>query len=79
MERADAAGNADWVYLGVADGVFNILFWLKAFWGFFPDDGSSTDRLPDSPFFRDFEGQRVLLGGRATTTMTGELRHVSWK
>ena len=26
-----------------------------------------------------FEGQRVLLGGRATTTMTGELRHVSWK
>ena len=60
MERAEAAGNADWVYLGVADGVFNILFWLKAFWGFFPDDGSSTDRLPDSPFFRDFEGQRVL-------------------
>ena len=28
MERAEAAGNADWVYIGMADGVFNILFWL---------------------------------------------------
>ena len=60
MERAEASGNEDWIYIGVTDGVFNILHWLKAFWGFFPNGGSSLERLPNSPFFRDFEGQRVL-------------------
>ena len=60
MERPEAAGNEDWVLLGVADGVFNILMWLSAFWGFFPKDGSSAPRPADSPFFRDCDGHRCL-------------------
>lgn len=61
LERAEAAGNEDWVYLGVADEeVFNILFWIRAFWGFFPNDGSSPPRPPNSPFFRDVDRVRPL-------------------
>ena len=60
MERAEASGNEDWIILGVADGVFNILMWLSAFWAFFPSDGSSPPRPPNSPFFRDVDRERCL-------------------
>ena len=60
MERAEAAGNEDWIIIGVADGVFNVLLWLSAFWAFFPNDGSSPPRPANSPFFRDVDGERCL-------------------
>ena len=60
IERPEAAGNDDWIYIGNVDGTFSILLWLSRFWAFFPADGSSPPRPPDSPFFRDSERQRVL-------------------
>ena len=60
VERPEASGNEDWIYIGNVDGPFSILLWLSRFWAFFPADGSSPPRPPDSPFFRDQDGERVL-------------------
>ena len=58
MERT--AGNDDWIFIGDVPGVFSVLTWLSRFWAFFPADGTSPPRPPDSPFFRDSNGERVL-------------------
>ena len=59
MERSDAP-EGDWVFIGEAEGPFSVVTWLSRFWSFFPADGSSPPRPPDSPFFRDSNGERVL-------------------
>ena len=60
VERPEAAGNEDWIFIGNVEGLFSILLWLSRFWSFFPADGSSPPRPADSPFFRDHDGERVL-------------------
>ena len=60
IERPEAAGNEDWIYIGDVEGPFSILLWLSRFWAFFPADGTSPPRPRDSPFFRDQERERVL-------------------
>ena len=59
MERSDAP-DGDWVFIGDVEGLFSVVNWLSRFWSFFPADGSSPPRPPDSPFFRDAGGERVL-------------------
>ena len=34
MERPEASGNNDEIYVGRAEGVFDIMLWLSRFWGF---------------------------------------------
>ena len=59
MERPEAAGNQDWVVIGrAADPPFDIFRWLHLFWKLMPS--SADPRPPDSPFFRDRQGRRVL-------------------
>ena len=59
MERPEAAGNQDWVVIGRApDPPFDIFWWLHLFWKLMPS--SADPRPPDSPFFRDRQGKRVL-------------------
>ena len=60
IERPEAAGNEDWIYIGDVEGPFSVLMWLSRFWAFFPADGTSPPRPRDSPFFRDHERERVL-------------------
>ena len=63
MERPEAAGNQDWTFVGDADAPFSIIRWLHLFWTRVP--ASADSRGPDSPFFRDHEGQRVLTYAQA--------------
>ena len=65
IERPEAAGNEDWIFIGDVDGPFSVLTWLSRFWAFFPADSSSPPRPLDSPFFRDSERERVLTYSRA--------------
>ena len=58
MERPEAAGNQDWTHVGDADAPFSIIMWLHLFWVHMP--ATADPRTPDSPFFRDHEGRRVL-------------------
>ena len=57
MERPQAAGNNDEIYVGQTEGVFDILLWLSRFWAFFPGGSHGS---PSEPFFRDSERLRVL-------------------
>ena len=60
MERPEASGGEDWIFIGNVEGPFSVLAWLSRFWSFFPADGSSPPRPADSPFFRDGDRARVL-------------------
>ena len=62
MERAEAAGNEDWVLIGNVEGLFSILTWISRFWNFFPADGLLPPRSPEDPFFSDDDS-----GGRPLT------------
>ena len=57
IERPEAAGGNDEIYVGQAEGVFDVLTWLSRFWGFFP---GGSHGAPSDPFFRDRDRSRVL-------------------
>jgi len=61
MERPEAAGNEDWVYIGnVDDPQFSIFLWMRRLFQF-----HGGPRLADSPFFLDENMARVLTYGSA--------------
>ena len=66
MERAEAAGNEDWIIIGEVgsdvdpSGVFSVMAWVKAL---FALHGGARAR--DSPFFVDENRERALLYGSA--------------
>ena len=55
MERPEASGNEDWVYVGDASGEFSILAWVARLFAF-----HGGARAPDSPFFLDADRVRAL-------------------
>ena len=60
MERPEAAGNEDWVFIGDAPGVFSIFYWIRRLYAF-----HGGPRAPDSPFFVDSDRVRALTYSRA--------------
>jgi len=62
MERPEAAGNDDWVYIGNVDHdpQFSIFVWMRRLFQF-----HGAARLPGSPFFLDEHMSRVLTYGSA--------------
>jgi len=61
MERPEAAGNEDWVYIGnVDDQLFSVFHWLQKVFAF-----HAGARDPNSPFFVDDNMSRCLTYGNA--------------
>ena len=63
MERPEASGNQDWTFVGDAAPPFSVIHWLHLFWIRMPL--SAEPRTPESPFFRDHSGERVLTYSQA--------------
>ena len=77
IERPEASGGEDWIFIGDVDGPFSVLAWLSRFWAFFPSDDASLPRPSDSPFFRDSARDRVLTYSHAINDVRGLFARVA--
>jgi hypothetical protein len=57
MQRPEAQGDGDWVWIGESEGDTNIMFWLKLYFSFF----QGVNRDPLEPFFQARDRRRGLL------------------
>ena len=73
MERPEAAGNEDWVYVGdLDDPEFSVITWLQRVFAF-----HGRARSDDDPFFVDKRQRRMLTYGTAMTQFRTLLARVS--
>ena len=63
MQRPEAQGEGDWVWIGESDGNTNIMFWLKLYFSFF--NGITRDL--NEPFFQARDRRRGLLYAHGTS------------
>jgi hypothetical protein len=62
MQRPEAQGEGDWVWIGESDGDTNIIIWLKLYFSFF----SGVTRDPFSPFFVERDMRQGLTYAHGT-------------
>ena len=74
MQRAEAAGNEDWVLLGDVTGVFSILEWTQRL---FSLHGGRRDA--DAPFYVDRDRRRAYLYGNAMSDVRALLMRATTK
>ena len=63
MQRPEAQGEGDWVWIGESDGNTNIMLWLKLYFSFF----NGVTRDPYEPFFQARDRRRGLLYAHGTS------------
>jgi len=68
IERTSARGNEDWIEVGTASGVLNIIMWMKLLFSF-----HRSARNPDAPFFVHRDDKAKPLTYPAAMAMVREL------
>ena len=74
IERAEAAGNEDWIILGDAEGEFSLITWIKALFAH-----HKGPRDPHSAFFQDRDRKRWLTYANAMRDVRALWERVSSK